>query len=334
MPSKIVWIFPFIILLSFITTKSKRKCFYIGTFTVLVFAILAATRSVRFPDTIPYIDFFYNGSDNIEKGYLILAAIVKFFFGDSPRILFFIIALLNGFIYLRIITNSDFRYPIIVLALVYSYYGIFLNFVVLRAGIANSFILLAIFSFEKSKIRFWFYFVIAMLFHKTSLFLLPAFFIMSINKKFSRPIYFLIIAFMYAYSLVGVDRFIGPFIYDLGIFGDRINYYFTPTKLYWQLIDFGVIYYVITTSYLVLESKGREDWYFRLLNVYMFGFITSLSISTFANSIRVFDLFLPLSSYMIGYTLSDKENKVLRTCVVLFFVLTNLGLLYSRVGQY
>lgn len=194
-------------IISFSNDKGKYL-FFIITFTAIITYIIA-TRDQSIPDTEPYINgYLYNAdifdfkSSPFEKGYTVLMRTSKLIFGDNYDLFFAIFPVANILILLKscnyissAITNQT-KYieykeafnPLVLLLIYFSYYGIYHNAIVLRAGISTSLVFLSLAVFLKSD-KFQFksllIFIIASLFHSSALVCVPMFWIAK-TKKFMR----------------------------------------------------------------------------------------------------------------------------------------------------
>lgn len=141
-----------------LTKKTPPVVYWILTIT---FAVICATRSTITQDTIPYIDAFNSVSTNylyksaqdtpqgFELGYTVVMQISKIIFGDSYKVFFFIVVIINYFLlyiaYKKLckIINVRGQLLITLFCLYTSYFGIYYNGIVLRAGLAISLLICA-----------------------------------------------------------------------------------------------------------------------------------------------------------------------------------------------
>lgn len=190
--------------LSFSNDYEKYLLFII-TFTAIITYIIA-TRDQSIPDTEPYINGYLNNSDifdfkssPFDKGYTVLMRTSKLIFGSNYPLFFAFFPIANIVILLKSckyissaiysqMNNSKCKEafnPLVLLLIYFSYYGIYHNAIVLRAGISTSLVFLSLSIYLRSK-KFQFksfvIFIIAFLFHSSAIVCVPMFWVAKTKK--------------------------------------------------------------------------------------------------------------------------------------------------------
>jgi len=126
---------------------------------------------------------FLQFSGRFRPGFELLSKAVLLLCGDNYRIYFAVLVILNCIIIFKAISNVD-RFSGISFVLYMGFSGLYYNYIVLRSGLALSFVILSYSYLNKSKKKALFSLITAVLFHETALIVLIAYFL----KKYFLPI--------------------------------------------------------------------------------------------------------------------------------------------------
>ena len=143
---------------------------------VVSFACLCATRLTSSYDTTPYITYYntildtpllaYDGTYGL--GFEVLTKVSTLLFRSYYKLYFGLIAIVNILIVLKALNNKDLN-PIVGLIVYLSFLGLYYNYIVLRQGLAISFIVLGYSYSHKSLIKQYFCLLMALLFHESAI---------------------------------------------------------------------------------------------------------------------------------------------------------------------
>ena len=180
----------------------KTKYSYIPL--LFYFILIIGFRSLDVPDTEPYVLFFqglnqsslFDQSFLYEKGFVALSFLIKQL-TNNYNYYFAIIAFLNvllvGYSFKCLTKNEKVKNSksMLIAYLSYmSFFGFFYNAIVLRAGLAISCLML-ILTIRDRRIKV-ILFILAFLFHRTSLFFIIGYLVFFYAKKKTNKTYFLI----------------------------------------------------------------------------------------------------------------------------------------------
>ena len=183
---------------SLINTKHDKDRKYFVFIACLVLAFISGLRSIYWPDTFTYKYSFENTTPTIdefsflkrpagysEKGYFLLASIIRTF-TSNYQIYFICISLLTFYFLYRFI-NKNCIFPLIAVCVYIARFYIGRNFMQIRAGLAIPVVLMSLQYIEKKQFwKFLWTVFIAYYLHHSALIVFPFYFIqnyLTIKKK-------------------------------------------------------------------------------------------------------------------------------------------------------
>lgn len=318
----------------------KRIYIIIG---ILSFVLLCATRSKESYDTITYIEYlkqidkmpFFELEGTYGIGFEIFTKILTLFIGSKYQLYFGAIALLNCLIVYgaikKIKTNCIDEF-----ALYICFLGIYYNFIVLRQGIAISFIILAYVEFINSKRKWILYVFLATLFHESAIVvILLLFFIIKVNiKKIVLYVIWLISLFLYLTKIS--NNIIVPilsFIYKCLPFQAFYKYF-----LYFDNVEFSddisflyLIYFIISLLIIsITKYKNVSLVYKKLECLNIIGLLFLGFFSGIPAIIRAVDYFLTCTYiFLVFYILKKFDMKIRRFILLGIFLI--VVIFYLRI---
>lgn len=171
--------------------KVKISYLFFSTICISLMMLCALRPFNETYDTRVYIEwleeiaptslFQFNG--RFRPGFELLSKIILLFSGSNYRIYFAVLVILNCIIVFKAISNID-QFSGISFVLYIGFNGLFYNYIVLRSGLALSFVLLSYSYLNKSRKKAFICLLIAVLFHETSLVVLGAYFF----KRYLLPV--------------------------------------------------------------------------------------------------------------------------------------------------
>lgn len=203
----LISLFSLTVLLSFLgdNKQSKYDCIYLFVGIVLVILSVIVDKSML-PDYNQYIEYFnksLNGDIYIEPTFLVVAYIVKVFFGNNVFggfALYLLLGILVKLVAIKKLTNLCF----LSLAFYISSYWLYHEMIQIRTGVASAFFLMSIKPLYEKKFKpFAFYTLIAILFHYSAIIIIPLWFISKDLKN--RFLYILLIPFCFLMNLLKID---------------------------------------------------------------------------------------------------------------------------------
>ncbi len=317
--SDILLLVPLILILPLLKFKNNdSRNIVIFIWFTIIFSIFAGFRSTLVPDTSAYIriygiSFFDNAF--YERGYILFQSLHKLIFGYNYVTFFMLITAINLTIIYYLSIKLKIKYPLVAVAVYASYYGIFNNFIVLRSGLASSFVLLSWAFFRENKIKSILFFIIAVSFHNSAILGVVGFVILSLDFKLGKREYIAIIVGFMFLGILGVDRIFYQMISpDTALFGKY--YIYLENNVAWNPLHLGVQSAGLISIYLVMDSDHDDTEYMRYLNLYLVGFLIYSFASSLANGDRIFMIFNVLQFYLLAkvtekYIDDNKINPVL-----------------------
>jgi hypothetical protein len=332
----------------FLIIYIERRCLipFLKYIFIVPFCFILANRSVKVPDTEAYYDYFYDADSSgiddfshssFEVGFQFFSKLIKLIVGDNFTFYLAIIVLLNLLIidfatkrvsYLfrveqgnnnekecfigrnRFFINSYFS--ILPLTLYVAYFGIYLNAIVLRVGIAISLFVLAV-SYALKERRTVFdiiiiilLFILGYFFHATMLIGVFVVLIMFSKLKFSYKAYlwiWFVIGFVYFSNLStwlgnSVFSFVAS-LNELTLLASKMSSYEGNVVQEIGGISNKFVFYWIMAFVLIFNSFSSTI-YFKILNVYLIGLLIFALFRSVILIERVTDYFL-LFSFLIFY---------------------------------
>ena len=293
-----------------------------AVFAIISLSILCATRDINSYDSKNYSEYFYRfKSINfflIEGSYRIgfeyLSKTLAWLTNYNYKLIFGIIAFFNTLV-VYYVTNKNKNLKIYGFITYLSFLGIYYNCIVLRQGLAISFIILAYSNFKNSRIKFIIYTILAVLFHESAIIVLIIFLIINkdirINKK---ACYILLTIFIFLYVSKITNLLIEPVFTAINnILPQDIFYKYIIYVKDINLIEEVSIFYLccfVLTLWLVYKSTLKSSTYNALLvfNIIGLGFLSLFSGTS--TIIRITD-YLTATTYifLVPEAFANEEYK-------------------------
>lgn len=333
----------------FVELCGSKKTWIYSVFLAIIMAAIISLRGNTLPDTKDYTDIFLAtptfGEDcslsvdyqYFEIGYVLWTKFFKTLFGNNAKFFFFLSTLFNSLVWLYITyrlkiltansTNKILKIPYCIsIAIYFSYYGIWYNAVVIRQGIALSFLLLmVIFVLERKRLRAILSLIIAVLFHKIAILGCVILLILIFFPVLKKQTYYIL---CFILPLIGISN-IGLKIYSIvgSIIGNvfrtsssfsRFAYYidnmeygqYSKTNLFFYLLLFFFLYYNI-----------EHQIYYKILNIYIVGIGLTFFLEFVLLSYRITDIFLPVSMMLLFLSLGSSKASLNRRFVFQYGVI-------------
>lgn len=354
MPGVIV-LFAFCLVFIAIATHFKINNRIITFVFILVTSLLAATRYITISDSQEYANQFskYGPSfkENLnlsyfEPGFVFFATIIKLVFGNSYRVFFWIISLVDlTLIYFSIkmfyeneITvlfkndkelinspllekklNAKYIVPMIMYM---GFFGFFSNFITLRVGLAFSIAFFSIMLYEKNKIISILIYIISITFHTSTSFLLISIPFLIFSRPYAKKTYlswFLLLPFLLllGYSNVFTNLFFNA-IENIPVLYVRFAPHVNKDIMIMSSTSFiRVAIYLLISLQLIANNRGSKKYNY-LLKCYLLGltiYVMFINITIIGRIVEIFTTlaFVLPSYYMIVY-------KKRRVDIILMFI--------------
>ncbi len=365
---QIILIILFISIFSLPEFQQNRKYLLISEIFILMFCLVIAFRPLTVADSVPYKDFFNFIPQNVSifssggfnygsyyTGYVKLNQIVKFLFPNNFRMLFLSIILINTYIIwfatgiinkqikqegLNKISVEKFKWlkrdSILVapfFALYLSYYGYYSDAVILRAGLAFSFIYLSFSLFVRKQFIYGILcLIMSILFHQTAILGLLVISIFFIKNEISKKVYYVYLFILLFFYVFKVDTIITSAFSDrmtnflMGndiIGGSKFIGYLGAGRIVsseYSIRLLVLMFNIFISVYYKLPSKT----YNTLLNINIVGVSISVFLGNIMASSRVSDFFLFFSFSLFYFVLINIKNLKIRYLFFLWIVFTNL----------
>lgn len=275
---------------------------------------------------------FLSFSGRFRPGFELLSKVILFVCGSNYRVYFAVIVIVNCLVVFKAIKNIN-KYSGISFILYIGFLALYYNYIVLRSGLAISFVLLAYSYLDKSRKKALICMIVAVLFHETSLIVFAAL----ILKRFLIPIkknklYIILILSIFLYITKIFDQLIYTFVAWLQLYLPAS--WFHTYILYLDTSDFKndvSIYYLtcfVLTLVVIYLYRSKQDKYDSFLVINVLG---QLGFSLFSSNTitgRLWDYMVPTTFvYLLPLVFEKrKESKF----VFLFVFLLGFSL-YTRV---
>lgn len=328
-----------VVLLGVIYSKIKENNWITISFVGLL-CILIALRSIAVPDTDQYTLFFESlEAGNLanlvffsyEPGFQLYSHLIKLIVGNNSTIYLLVIVLTNVLL-LRIAINKissnwsdDKPNYLLALMLYFAYYGLFYNAIVLRAGIAISFLILAnTFLIKenmsrKEKITFISLIFLALVFHYSSLVGIVGLLIFKYFPKFTLRSYLIVWMICVLFFFSGISIYFIKFItnYILAFFKlftatnlEKYEYYLTELYNIAYILPFKYIFSLFSgLFFLLISTTNTPNIYYKFLNVFFAGLLLGAIFSAIDQFARISDYFLVYSFILYWYNFKYISNK-------------------------
>lgn len=268
-------------------------------------------------------NFLYISAKKVhgEIGYLFINSTFKYIGFEFTSVIFFI-ALLS----VILTCISSFKLspaPTIAIILYFSHFFILREMIQIRAGLSISIIIFSI-AYCKKKTHIFIFMLIAALFHKASLILLPFIFLYN-RKKIRLQIIFIFIFIAYIFQEVNILKLTLNQLSILGFLPTSINNYLSSTlyssqlpiltnPVFWK----AILIILITNKFIETEKKhniNREtiNRIIFLWNLYSLGLILMISLSNFSILSGRLSTFLFLGENILityGLLTLNKKNRL------------------------
>lgn len=310
----------------------KRVLFFI---LATICFLLAGFRYITGGDYLSYVSYFIDApnlgnfnlekliSDTIEPGFLLILMFLKMI-TSNPQIVFITFSFIHIFLVFYIYKKHS-KYLLVALALFVLNYYLLITMGQLRQGTAYLIGIIALFyAFEKNPLKFSIFVGLSLLFHTSTIALIPAYFICNSKFKKVQIVGILIASYILAYQ-VGIIEIIINTGMQLGVITRYIDYYSQFSRYTTNSIPIiGITYRLLNLAIMLFYRdrifKGDLKFNF-LVNMYFFGVIVFIGlgeISLLANRIsRYFTIFETLIYPYILARVNNK-NKLIIVLIILF----------------
>lgn len=282
---------------------------------------------------------FFKFSRDVEIGYEIISRIIKALFPGNIAIYFGTIA----FIVLSLFAAAIWKLTdkrLAVFMLMYSIYGFYYSYIVLRQGIAMGIILYTVACIRKNKrfyiVKFLCGLIIAVLFHRSAIICIIMLPFLSgkiqINKLVIAIIFAIVCACIVYRNLVLIFAKFALWVSEFPLFSSvrsRINTYFSTSQLDTEskfsavLVTFFIVGFLGKT-----KDVGEESWnifmWFECIGMLIIGFLSGLDIVLrFGHYFIIFQCFLlPYSTRYV----QSLGNKFIIILIALLYTYNMIGL--------
>lgn len=332
---------------------------------VFVFAIWCASRPIWVADSVPYINYFerldvstmdsfFNIDGQYRIGFEFFVKITKVLFGNNFRACFFSIAFFNMTILTIVMFKIEKGRPLLMVSLFIATFGIYYNYMVLRQGLAISFVILAIYYIIKDKkILILVNVLIAIVcFHESAiillLFMFPISYLKQVPKKDNLLIILLLAVVLY-FTKVGTQflQILVRLIIETKLLPDAFNkyiLYLEPGKYdisIMQLINFTLTGYLIYiaypknnsnlkvnsnmqlcgTNFVISEDRPYPIYYYKLLTINVIGQLILGAFSSLIAVVRLVDYFLLTNVILLVYDNNYKKTTEKYVFVNLYIII-------------
>ena len=299
-----------LLILAFVLSQNQTKLNEKLVFLlVLLMSMIMAVRDIKVPDTEGYVEWFLKdygifdfANSPHEKGYTIFSRVFHVVFGDFYQLYFAFFPLFNFYLLSKasriicsVMTHSKktivdsiiVPFNILFLFITYfSYYGIYHNAIVIRAGVATSLLILSLALLlrnnnKKDIIGSVFYFFLALSFHTSVLVCIPMFWLVRHNLNITNDLYRIILTgifFIYLlspYLNVIMDPINQLFLVlsssDNTEFS-KFEYYDGSSTFVSDGISFKFLFFYLF-GWIFVINKAKNHVYNRLMNIYIVGLL-------------------------------------------------------------
>ena len=343
-PYLIFFTFTIGIIFSYYANDSKKRNLYF--IFSLILSLLVAIRSESTPDTSNYLNFYRSiecgnlvslSQFSFEPGFQLYTHFLKLISFGNTSIYLFYISITNTLILWKTFNNIDNNQtnnPTLFLILYYSFFGLFYNAIVIRAGIAISLVLFTISLQDSTKLNHLkkrtvtlCVLIIAVLFHYSAILSIPIYIIYRYTPKLSKGTYILLWIIPTTLFAAKISSFIIPNLINivLNIFDtlsntnlNKYSYYITElydlnSKLPYRLI------FQFAACLLFISVNNATKQYYKFLNIYLCGLFLSSIFYSIEQLSRITDYFL-IFSFILFYMIY--ERYLLNKYIIIPFIST------------
>lgn len=328
----------FLIINSFFTWLPRKNGIIILVFILLYLTVLVGFRENAGPDSLRYVDFFYNNTSTIptldfnirqysEKGFYLLSVFIKTIY-PHHLLYFCIIAFITFWFYYKSIKKISI-YPLITICIYYVRFLPFREMNQIRGGLAISIIIYAlVYLIDGNKRRYIYAVLIASLIHISSIIALPYVLLCNTRINTKKIIYLISLAFIFGF---GLSTFLQNILLNTGniIFQTYIGETgsgFTNPILYFQ-IGICILY-----SHYEKRLKPVQKGYNIIKNAYLYS-VLILCLTAGLGSIggRLSTIFATCEIFIIpSFILVFKQKYIGYACIMCLTTLVFL-LNYNRM---
>jgi hypothetical protein len=287
--------------------KVDRRPFFLW-FICVILVFLCASVDWTFYDAGAYLKYFlkfetsslgdfFKIDNEFELGFELFTKICRLVYKDNFILYLITIALLNLFLVGKALKAHPAKKLVLILYI--GSLGFYYNIIVLRQSIALSFSFLAFVNFEKSKLKTFFYALIACLFHKSAIVLFPVFVLaMIVKTPKSRRFYFCTLILSIIIYVTGIIKLLIGFLVTIGL-GNILNSIGLEKYLVYltnfsnrgifmlvNMIAFSIVIFIL------IRFSIKESEYNTYLLMIVVGFFIFCSLPGESNMIRIFDYFV------------------------------------------
>ncbi len=295
--------------------KLRRTHVTIFLLFAVLFSVFAAIRDTDIPDTLNYIEIYkgsYVSQGSIEIGYLVLQKVHQFIFGKDYRSFFLMISMINFLVVYIAFTKMNLKYPLLAMGMYTALYGFYFNMIILRSGLAASFVLLAVVYMKDSKVSSILFYLIAISFHSAAIFVLPGLFVLLFKKRLSKKVFITLVAISLIVSILGLDAALYDLITPEWPIIGKYSSHSSLTKITRDPFRLTNFIYASFLIFFMFEARDKNSTYNRLLNFYLVGFVIYAFFSS--NSIvgRLFDFYNIVCIVLFALSFEDyKDRKII-----------------------
>lgn len=333
----------------------------------IFYCFVIATRSILTPDTIAYVNYYNSLNVNsvnfenskFEIGFQLLTTLIKAITTSDYLFYFYLLALLNVVVIVLSIRNLyiicanegkrigviSYVFPLL---LYISYFGILYNGIVLRAGLAISFVIYAsticylnISTFSKV-IKVFFFLVIACSFHRTSIIALLVFFVFLFTKEYSQRKYLCILLIIIIVYISNVGDSVTPFFIDVDLLTSFSEYRALDgiSKINSYLVREGVnsgfslkySFFMLLGGFYICKPFATKIFY-KYLNVFLCGMFIYAVFHKVDYLGRGLDFFLIYSFILSFLSLKTIKTNFFGYTVYVFILICQIILVMRIVNK-
>lgn len=284
----------------------------------ILFTWLCAVRDLRTNDAIPYYEYFLrlgnvkffeiDGQYNLIFEYF--AKICFLLFNNNYRLFFAAITMFNCLVVYYALGKIEGANRNVAFAVYICMFGLYYNYIVLRQGLAMSFVLLALVNLDKKKVLSALYLLLACFCHESVIVVSVVYVTLLFKKRKSDFFYYMLIIIAIVCYLTKAFDYILPYIakwiLSLEILPSQFNkyiLYFTDNELVYYVSIMQLINYLLLFAYVLLRPKDNK-LYDRYLLTMIGGQLLLGMFSLTVVVVRVADYFLlanlPLMAMLVN----------------------------------
>lgn len=316
---------------------------------LLFFCVLVSTRDLYVPDTESYVSYYLSEDPSLaffdnygyEIGFQVLTKVIKSVFGDNYTAYFAAIAALNllilNFAFILFFRNDavyneqtlnksdrdvtiDVKSSILLNILYFMYYGMYLNAITLRVGLAFSLtILISAIAVNAKKIQdhiiILFLLIINYTLHATSVIALPIILILVYSKELKKKTYIIslsligIIYFLNLTSRLGGATFNAVVNFsNLSVLSTKLENYSGSSYLFEAVgVSSKFLFYFIM-AFVFMLSDFANKFFYKFYNVYIVGLLVYSLFRSVLLIERITDYFFVFFIFCFYIYLKTKKD--------------------------